>query len=65
MELFIINEDGSLAEECEMQLIAKDGLYMLNIPRKVQHVVLPAAGRCIFPVMIEACTLFVPRVMIV
>ena len=45
MELFIIHEDGSLAEQCEMQLIAKDGLYMLRIPRKVQHVVLPASGR--------------------
>ena len=46
MELFIIHEDGSLAEQCEMQLVAKDGLYMLRIPRRVQHVVLPASGRC-------------------
>lgn len=45
VELFIIHENETLAEQCEMQLIAKDGLYMLRIPRKVQHVVLPASGR--------------------
>ncbi|CAL8462689.1 g2222 [Coccomyxa elongata] len=45
VELFIIHENETLAEQCEMQLIAKDGLYMLHIPRKVQHVVLPASGR--------------------
>ena len=45
MELFIINKDATLAEECEMQLMAKDGLYMIYIPRMVQHVVLPASGR--------------------
>jgi len=45
VELFIIHKNESLAQQCEMQLVAKDGLYMLNIPRKVQHVVLPASGR--------------------
>ena len=36
--------DGQPAP-CEFQLVAKDGVYMVQIPRKVDHIVMAAANR--------------------
>ncbi|KAI8476534.1 MAG: hypothetical protein J3K34DRAFT_463838 [Monoraphidium minutum] len=38
-------EHGSLATDCEMQLVAKDGVYLLKLPRKVAAVLPVSGGR--------------------
>lgn len=32
-------------EGCEFQLLAKDGIYLQELPRHVSHIILPGAGR--------------------
>ncbi|KAI8476535.1 MAG: hypothetical protein J3K34DRAFT_516425 [Monoraphidium minutum] len=41
----IRREDGSLATDCELQLVAKDGIYLLKLPRKVDAVLPVSGGR--------------------
>ncbi|KAI8105692.1 hypothetical protein M9434_000274 [Picochlorum sp. BPE23] len=43
--LQILDENDDVAEGCEMQLIAKDGVYPLAIPRQVSYLLLPSGGR--------------------
>lgn len=42
--LQILDEDDNVAD-CDIELIAKDALYLLQIPRKVNYILLPAGGR--------------------
>ena len=44
MDLTLLTMDGQPAP-CEFQLVAKDGVYMVQIPRKVDHIVMAAANR--------------------
>ena len=44
MSLEILDEDGNDAD-CDMQLLAKDGVYLMQVPRKINYVLLPAGGR--------------------
>ena len=46
MDLQIFDPDtGAVTPNCEMQLLAKDGIYLLQIPRAIDHIFLTAAGR--------------------
>jgi hypothetical protein len=46
LELVIMNDDNvTLADACEVMLYAKDGVYMMQIPRLVPAMYLPTAGR--------------------
>jgi hypothetical protein len=41
-----MNDDNvTLADACEIMLYAKDGVYMMQIPRLVPAMYLPTAGR--------------------
>lgn len=44
--LQILDKDTQLpTQKCEMKLIAKDGVYMMKIPRTVEYLVVPSGGR--------------------
>ncbi len=46
LELVIMHDDNAtVASECEVMLYAKDGVYMMQIPRLVPAMYLPTAGR--------------------
>ena len=45
LDMQILNSAGKPAKECEIQLVAKDGVYMLSIPRKVDNIFLAPANR--------------------
>lgn len=38
-------ETNAPTKDCEIKLIAKDGVYPLRIPRHIDHLVIPAGGR--------------------
>ncbi len=40
-----MGSNGNVTSDCEIQLIAKDGIYLLDIPRPVPDVFLTAGGR--------------------
>lgn len=45
-DLQIVDEDTKqLTSACELQLVAKDGLYLMQIPRKVDHIFLAPGNR--------------------
>ena len=41
----IVQRNSTQPADCEMQLVAKDGVYMPRIPRKVDTIVLPSGAR--------------------
>ncbi len=41
----IVQRNSTQPADCEMQLVAKDGVYMPLIPRKVDTIVLPSGAR--------------------
>lgn len=45
LDMQILDSKGNPAKECETMLVAKDGVYMLQIPRKVDNIFLAAANR--------------------
>lgn len=44
LDMTLVQQDGSPAG-CDIALFAKDGVYLLAMPRNVSHVMLPGAGR--------------------
>eukprot|EP00884_Botryococcus_braunii_P015521 jgi/Botrbrau1/2652/Bobra.0203s0004.4 len=53
LDLTIVTTDGKPAP-CTMGLVAKDGVYLMNIPRTVDHILLPGAGRAEFVIKCSA-----------
>lgn len=41
----IVEQNSTEPADCELQLVAKDGVYMPAIPRKVDSIILPSGAR--------------------
>ena len=45
MDLQIFDNNGSITKECDIALIAKDGVYLMEIPRMVTNIFLTSGSR--------------------
>jgi hypothetical protein len=50
LDLVLITEgaEDNIRAPCSWNLLAKDGVYLMNVPREVDDLVLAAGNRCIF-----------------
>ena len=44
-DLTILYEDSDELAPCDLQLISKDGIYIMDLPRTIEHVTLASANR--------------------
>ena len=44
-DLTILYEDSDELAPCFLQLISKDGIYIMDLPRTIDHVTLASANR--------------------